>query len=496
MTEWEVVKALNTLPAGGLNGRRKIKTSVKRVTADNLLVVLGKALAIHRKNAAEIKYLWNYYRGMQDIRFKQKYVRENINNIVTVNRANEIVTFKTAFLLEEPVQYISHGGDDEVSKLVNTFNEYMRAADKESADKDIVDWMHICGVGERLVRRGEHPEESPFDIYTLDPTQAFVIYSTGIGEEPMAGVIIGQDEDEVTTYDVYTVDRHYFVKNDTVSDLGNPQYGAIPLVEYANNKARMGAFESVISILNNINRLESDAVDSIQDFVNGFDVFQNCDIEDGVYSQLSLGGKAIKIKTSVQGMDAKVYRVASEINQNGVQSRIDDLTDAYLEICGMPNRNGGSSTSDTGMAVLFRDGWSEAASRARDTEIMFRKSEKQFDRVVINICKVQRVEVPELYQFDPEFPRAKLSNLQSKTQVLCELLNQPYVHPKYAYIAADLFDDREEALRAGLEWHDELERKQEEALDNIVANEREAEKLRTVGQDDKDAEQESNGSVQ
>ena len=496
MTEWDVVHALNTLPTGGLNGRKKITTTAKRIDESNLLKVLEAALAIHYKNAREIEYLWNYYRGRQDIRFKEKYVRENINNIVTVNRANEIVTFKTAFLLEEPIQYISHGGDDSVSKLVNTFNEYMRAADKESADKDIVDWMHICGVGVRLVLVGEDPSVSPFDIFTIKPTKAFVIYSNGIGERPLAGVIIGKDEDEKTTYDVYTADRHYFVKDNEVTDLGNPQYGAIPLVEYANNKARMGAFESVISILNNINRLESDAVDSIQDFVNGFDVFQNCDIEDGTYSELSIGGKAVKIKTTVQGMEAKVYRVASEINQQGVQSRIDDLTDAYLEICGMPNRNGGSSTSDTGMAVLFRDGWSEAASRARDTEIMFRKSEKQFDKVVLNICKVQNVEVPELHQFDPEFPRAKLSNLQSKTQVLCELLNQPYVHPKYAYIAADLFDDREEALRAGLQWHEEQEKKQEEALDNLVENERNAQKLRNGGQDAEGAEQEDNNPVQ
>ena len=51
-------------------------------------------------------------------------------------------------------------------------------------------------------------------------------------------------------------------------------------------------------------------------------------------------------------MEAKVYRIASELNQTNTQTIVDDLEDAYLTICGMPNRNGGSSTSDTGQAVF------------------------------------------------------------------------------------------------------------------------------------------------
>lgn len=34
----------------------------------------------------------------------------------------------------------------------------------------------------------------------------------------------------------------------------------------------------------------------------------------------------------------------------------------------MPNRNGNASTSDTGSAVIMRDGWSDAEARAKDSE--------------------------------------------------------------------------------------------------------------------------------
>lgn len=93
MTENDTVRAISEWPVNGLTGRRKIYTAKKRVTQENVVDVLGKALAMHRINRAEIQYLFDYYRGNQDIRLKDKIVRPEINNKVMINRANEIVTF-------------------------------------------------------------------------------------------------------------------------------------------------------------------------------------------------------------------------------------------------------------------------------------------------------------------------------------------------------------------------------------------------------------------
>lgn len=473
-----IVRAIDRFPDGGLTGRRKIKTPVKEITADNVKDVLSSALALHYANAAEITYLWNFYRGKQDIRLKEKYVRENINNKVTINRANEIVTFKTAYLLNEPISYVSTGNDDALTANVATLNEYMRAEDKESKDKEIVDWMHICGVAERLVLTDEMANErygAPYYIYTIDPREAFAIYNAGIGQRQIGGAIIQTDENGEKYYIVYTANKMFTVKGETVTEEAHI-LGGIPLVEYINNEARMGAFEIVISILNNINQLESDAVDSVQDFVNGFDVFQNCDIDDGAYGDLSIGGQAVKIKTVTQGMEAKVYRVSSELSQAGVQQRVDDLTEAYLTICGMPNRNGGSSTSDTGQAVIFRDGWSEAESRAKDTEKLFCRSERQFLRIALNICAAKQwVDLGslDLKDIDIDFARKSLNNLQSKFQCMSEGLNNSYIDPLDMYNAfGDIFGDKVAAYRRGMAWHEKRMAEEAEQLDKQLGAER------------------------
>lgn len=472
------VRKIDRFPSDGMTGRRKIKTAVKEITAENVKDVLSNALSVHNQNAAEISYLWDVYRGKQDIRHKAKYVRENINNKVVINRANEIVTFKTAYLLNEPIQYVSAGGDDSLSKQVASLNEFMRAEDKESKDKEIVDWMHICGVAERLVltdKMANVDDGAPFYIYTLDPREAFVIYSSSIGQRPMAGVIIQVDENENKIYTVYTENKCFVVSDETVSE-SDHILGGIPLIEYVNNEARMGAFETVLSILNNINMLESNAVDSVQDFVNGFDVFQNCDIDDGSYSTLSIGGKAVKIKTVTQGMEAKVYRVSSELSQSGVQQRVDDLTDAYLTICGMPNRNGGSSTSDTGQAVIFRDGWSEAESRAKDTEKLYTRSERQFLRIVLTICdaKTGGKLGLKIKDIGINFARKSLNNLQSRFQCFMQGLDTDYIDPIDLYNAfGDIFGDKTAAYRRGMKYHEKQVAEQEAELNAELDRERE-----------------------
>lgn len=179
MTENDTVRAISEWPVDGLTGRRKIYTAKKKVTPENVVEVLGKALAVHRMNRAEMSYLFDYYKGKQDIRLKDKIVRPEINNKVMINRANEIVVFKSAYLLDGPIRYVSNGGEDDISASVNTLNEYMRSESKDTLDKELADWMHICGVAVRMVLPDKAGEEdgSPVSIYTLDPRAAFCIYT-------------------------------------------------------------------------------------------------------------------------------------------------------------------------------------------------------------------------------------------------------------------------------------------------------------------------------
>lgn len=461
---FESLLTLSEWPDDGLHGRRKIYTNKKTINASNVVEVLSKALGVHRVNQSECKYLYEYYLGKQDIRLKEKEVRPEINNKVEVNRANEIVTFKSGFFLSDPIQYVSKGGDDSVSEKVNRLNDYMTAEDKVSIDKETLDWMHICGVSPKIILadRDMVDDGSPFYIETLNPMEAFVIYFSGVGHRPMAGVLIQVDENDETYYCVYTNSEYFEIKGNQIITRQGHTYGDIPIVEYENGFARMGAFEMVVPLLNAINTVESNRVDGIQEFVNAFDVFQNCELEDGTYAELAKGGMAIQINGR-PGMEAKVYRIASELNQTNTQTLVDDLYDSLLTICGMPNRNGGSSTSDTGTATIMRDGWAEAESRAEDTEKSYNRGERRMLRIALKICRDMTDLDLRLSDIKIEHTRNNLSNMQSRMQVLCEGLNNQKIHPKIPWIVSGM-PNAEEWYRISMEYYEQEQEKLNEQL--------------------------------
>ena len=410
-------------------GRTVISTNAKSITRENLLTVLTQAKMTHSKNKTEIEYLFNYYKGKQPILDRKKEVRPDICNTIVVNRANEIVAFKTGYLCGEPIQYINRNGEDTVTENINTLNEYMFSEDKASQDEEIVEWGNICGTAYRLVLpddRGE-TDEAPFEMYTLDPRYAFVVYSNGIGKKPLMGVIESQDEDNVTHYSIYTEDKYFHVLESSIVEETPHILGMIPIFEYPANNARLGAFEIVLPLLDAINNVESNRLDGVEQIVQAFIKFINCDITKDEYKAfLEMG--AIKVK-SVDGAPADVGVVTTELNQDQTQTLSENLYNTVLTICGMPNRNGGNSTSDTGSAVLLRDGWSLAEARAKDSEHIFKRAEKQMLKLVLKICNTSGELALKLSDISLKFTRRNYENIQSKSQVLISMLQQEKIHP-------------------------------------------------------------------
>lgn len=447
-----------------MNGRRVIKMSVKEITKDNLQEVLRKSLDIHNLNSSDIDYLYKYYKGDQPIRYRVKEVRPEICNRIVENRANEIVSFKVGYLCGEPIQYVSRSGDENIVKQVNLLNEYMFAEDKASQDQEIVEWQMICGTAFRMVLpdSSDDLDEAPFEIYTLDPRNTFVVYSSEIGNTPLMGVKYYVDDDNVKHYSVYTKDKYFTIDGDLLTNSQPHALGDIPIIEYPANNARLGSFEIVLPLLDAMNNVASNRMDGVEQLVQAFIKFINCDISKEEYQEfLELG--AIKVK-SVDGQAADVGVVTTELNQTQSQTLKDDYYNAMLTICGMPNRNGSKSTSDTGAAVVLRDGWSDAEARAKDSENVFKRAEKKMLKLVLRICEDLRDSTLHLRDIDMKFTRRNYEAIQSKSQVLISMLQEPKIHPQLAFQHSGMFSDAESAYSMSMKYYEEQMIKEKEIM--------------------------------
>ena len=438
-------------------GRRIITTDVSEITAENVVDVLRDAMSIHELNRSEIEYLWKYYKGNQPILTRTKTVRPEICNRIVENRANEIVSFKVGYLCGEPIQYVGRSSEEAVTGGVGTLNEYMFLVDKPALDQEVVEWGMICGTAYRMVLANDNydadSDEAPFEMYTLDPRNSFVVYSNDVNRRRMMGVKYNTDEYGLNTYSVYTDNQYFTIEGDKVKKTASHGLGSEPIIEYPANNARLGAFEIVLPLLDAINNIESNRMDGIEQFIQAFVKFINCDITKEDFEALKDLG-AIKVK-SVDGQQADVDIVTNELNQQQTQTLKDDAYQAVLTICGMPNRNGGSSTSDTGSAVLLRDGWSLAESRAKDSELMFKRSEKEVLRLVLRLCDGLADLKLKLKDIDMKFTRRNYDNIPSKSQVLVSMLQQPKVHPLLAFTHCGLFSDPESAYTMSNEYYEE-----------------------------------------
>lgn len=452
-----------------MSGRRVIKSSVRQITDENVLDVLRKALSEHNTNRSEINYLWDYYRGKQPILYRKKEVRPEICNKIVENRANEIVSFKVGYLCGEPIQYIGRSTDESVTNAISALNELMFAEDKATQDQEIVEWQMICGTAFRLVLP-DNPmdkDESPFEMYTLDPRDTFVVYSNEVGNKPLMGVKYSTDENEVTHYSVYTENYYWLIDGDIINTAESKAHALdmIPIFEYPANNARLGAFEIVLPLLDAINNIESNRLDGVEQFIQAFWKFIGCKIDKALFDEFKAEG-AICVPPNENGGNIDVDLIVKELNQVQTQTLKEDCYNAVLTICGMPNRNGGSSTSDTGAAVLLRDGWSLAEARAKDSENIFKKSEKKMLKLVLRICRDLSDIDLRLKDIDMKFTRRNYEAIQSKSQVLTAMLQQPKVHPLLAFTHCGMFTDPESAYTMSMAYYKEQQEKLAEQNQN------------------------------
>jgi SPP1 family phage portal protein len=448
-----------------LHGRRMIKTDETEVTAGNVVAILRKALPYHWKNRSEIQYLWNYYKGRQPILNREKQVRPEICNQIVENRANEIVSFKSGYLMGEPLQYVSRGNAENIADAINQLNEYVFAEEKPAKDKELADWFHICGTSFRMVLPDEAGEEddSLFEIYTLDPRNTFVVYNNGLGNKPILGVKYVVDEQGIVHYSCYSKHEYFEIVDTVVIDHQYHILGDIPIIEYPLNLARIGAFELVIPLLDAINLTDSNRLDGVEQFIQALMLFHNVDISSEDYQKLRDEG-AIKFKDIDQQLKAEVSYLTSSLNQGETQTLVDHMYQTVLTICGMPNRNGGSSTSDTGSAVIMRDGWSAAEARAKDSELMFKKSERRFLKLILNITKTLAGMDLKVCNIEIRFTRRNYENILQKAQVLDLMLKNTKIHPRLAFEHCGLFVDSDLAYALSAEYTEEQEKKAQEML--------------------------------
>lgn len=443
----------------GVYGRKVIYSNVKSITRKNVVEVFQKAMPTHNQNRREIDYLYHYVSGDQPILYRTKDVRPEIKNDVVENHSWEITRFAMAQTYGEPIQYVSVKDDQDKSREIDKLNDFMRVIDKPYYDIQIGDWQSTCGTAYRetwSLKRDETEDGHPsMGIDCADPRYNFIIYSSMHGHPPLMSCSRCFDEEDQEYWLCTTKSQTFEIKKGEVINYGSNGHGRILLTEYPNNVRRLSDVEIVITMLDAINKIQSNRIDGIEQFVQAFMKFVNCEIDETTFLKMCKIG-AIKVKTVNPSMPADVGMISSQLDQEQTQVSKDDLYKNMLIIEGMPSREQNTG-GDTGQAVYLRNGWDFAEQRAKIDEPVIVKSEKEFLKIALNILQTKEQISRDLSvaDIDVKITRNNTDNMMVKAQSLLYLLEKG-IHPKIAIRTVGLWGDPEKVYLESKPYLDAL----------------------------------------
>lgn len=425
-------------------GRKIIKTNKSKINASNIVEELNKALAIHNQNSIEINYLDRYYSGDQPILYRKKVNRPEVNNKLVVNLAYELVERKVADICAEPIQYVLRGTDEKKSEEITQLNVTMDSESKQEVDIEICRWRSICGTAYRFIGNddgnGDLLDESDFSLSSEDPRYTFIAYYSN--NKPAFSCQIRDGENNETIYFCYTANEWFDIRDGKIFESGINGNRAVPVIEYPNNARRLSDIEITILITDGINKLQSDRINGVEQFVSAWIKFINCEIDKDTFREMRQEGALVVKSNNGAENKADVDVMTNELNQTEGQVVFDDLFERFLSIQGLANRSNNNSGGDTGNAVNLRNGHYDAGLRTAINEPILKKSERMSLRIILNRLRINKGFTLMPSDIVIHINHNKLDNLLTKSEAL-KMLLEAGVDYKRAIKTVDLFSDSE-----------------------------------------------------
>ena len=425
-------------------GRKIIKTNKAQINASNIVEELNKAIAVHNQNAIEINYLDRYYSGDQPILYRKKVNRPEVNNKLVVNLAYELVERKVADICAEPIQYVLRGTDEKKSEEITELNVTMDSESKQEVDIEICRWRSICGTAYRFIGNddgnGDLLDESDFSLSSEDPRYTFVVYYSN--NKPAFSCQIRDGENNETIYFCYTDNEWFDIRDGKIFNQGINGNRAVPVIEYPNNARRLSDIEITILITDGINKLQSDRINGVEQFVSAWIKFINCEIDKDTFREMRQEGALVVKSNNGAENKADVDVMTNELNQTEGQVVFDDLFERFLSIQGLANRSNNNSGGDTGNAVNLRNGHYDAGLRTAINEPILKKSERMSLRIILNRLRINKGFTLMPSDIVIHINHNKLDNLLTKSEAL-KMLLEAGVDYKRAIKTVDLFSDSE-----------------------------------------------------
>lgn len=273
---------------------KRLFTCNKQAFESNVSETVAKYIKKHQGLVAEYQTLQNYYLGKHAI-LNVKKDDGKPNAKIVVNKAKYIVDTFNGYAFSKPIKQTHE--EEHIAEFITEFNN---RNDQDDNNAEIAKLTSIFGHAFELLYQDE--EAQTCTTYET-PINCFIVYDDTVQQKPLFAVRYskgGTDDKKQTSGTIYTTNEIIEFVEDTVklTDSQDHYFGNVPVIEYLENAERMGAYETVISMIDAYNSTISEKCNDVSYFADAF--------------LKILGGKPLTVEELVKIRDSRVLQIPNE----------------------------------------------------------------------------------------------------------------------------------------------------------------------------------------
>lgn len=272
------------------------------------------------------------------------------NNKIANAYASYITDTLVGYFIGEPISYTSN--DDTLLQDLSMIFEYNDEADENA---ELAKNASIYGVAYEMLYLSE--EDKMIRFKALNPKEIIPIFDKTVEQNLMA-VIRYYDDYDVVDDKTYTlvevIDgsmvRRYKMDNSFLLLEEYPHYfGMVPIAIYKNNEEERGDFESVISLIDAYDKMESDTLNDFEYFVDAYLALYGFTAEPEDVAQM----KENRILLMDEGTSAEwLIKQTSDTYVENMKNRLDADIHKFAKCPNMADKEFASNAS--GVAIKFK----------------------------------------------------------------------------------------------------------------------------------------------
>lgn len=392
----------------------------------------------HKGEAERRARLYDYYRGKHDILERKFDDPGKPNNRLCCGFPAMISNAYTGYVFGEPISYTS--GNAQL--LENTMGT-VRYNDEQAENCALGLDLSICGVAVEL----HYTDADAMERFKrVDPIGCIDVRDDSI-EENLTTLIRYYDVTDVLTgkavrrVEVYEAEENVFYeeRNGALVETARVQnvYRDVPAVVYRNNSERMGDFESVITLIDAYDLMQSESLNDQQYFSDAYLVLKNMlGTTDEEIARL----KRNRVLLTPEDGDAGfLIKQQSDTIAENVKNRLNNDIHRFSGCPDMTDQNFAGNAS--GVAIRYKILQFENIASVKERE--FKRGLQRRFELLCNIWDVKGRGMFDWRDLQISFRRALPQNLLEVAQTLSELGGVISDETKRAQLPMDIDEEIE-----------------------------------------------------